>query len=92
MALISSIGIDEVGRGPLAGPVVSCAVWLPDDHRIEGLNDSKNLSAKKRETLAPIIEQQALAVGYGRAEVNEIDEFNILNAIIMNKTGKCILK
>lgn len=74
------IGVDEVGRGPLAGPLISCAVLLSNNHGIDGLDDSKKLSAKKRNFLASIIEQRALAVGFGRAEVDEIDELNVLQA------------
>ncbi len=73
-------GIDEVGRGPLAGPVVAAAVILPRDHKILGLNDSKQLSAKKRETLAAAIKEQALAIGIGRVEPAEIDRINIYQA------------
>lgn len=73
-------GCDEAGRGCLAGPVVAAAVILPKDCVIEGLNDSKQLTAKKREKLFPIIKEKAIA--YAIAEVNceEIDEINILNA------------
>lgn len=73
-------GIDEVGRGPLAGPVVACAVILPKDCRILYLNDSKKLSAKKREELYDVILEQAVSVGIGMASPARIDEINILNA------------
>lgn len=73
-------GIDEVGRGPLAGPVVAAAVILPADHNILYLNDSKQLSAKKRERLYDEIMNKAVAVGVGMANENVIDEINVLNA------------
>lgn len=73
-------GIDEVGRGPLAGPVVAGAVILPKDSRILYLNDSKQLSAKKREELYDIIMDQAVAVGIGCSSPARIDEINILQA------------
>jgi ribonuclease HII len=76
-------GVDEVGRGPLAGAVVAAAVILQADHGIIGLADSKKLSEKKRERLYDEIMQRALAVSIGRAEVNEIDEINILNAALL---------
>ena len=73
-------GIDEVGRGPLAGPVVAGAVILPRDCKILYLNDSKQLTAKKREELYDIIMEQAVAVGLGYASYERIDEINILQA------------
>lgn len=73
-------GIDEVGRGPLAGPVMACAVILPREARILYINDSKQLGEKKREELYEEILAQALAVGIGSAEPKRIDEINILNA------------
>ena len=73
-------GIDEVGRGPLAGPVVACAVILPKDHSILYLNDSKKLSASKREELYDIIMEQAVATGLGTIDPDRIDEINILQA------------
>lgn len=73
-------GIDEVGRGPLAGPVVAGAVILPKDCKILYLNDSKQLTAAKREELYEIIYEQAIAVGIGLADVDTIDEINILQA------------
>ena len=73
-------GIDEVGRGPLAGPVVAGAVVLPADAQILYLNDSKKLSEKKRELLYDEIMEKALAVGIGMASPARIDEINILQA------------
>ena len=73
-------GIDEVGRGPLAGPVVACAVVLPKDVDIYYLNDSKQLSEKKREQLYDEIMEKAVAVGIGFADEKCIDEINILQA------------
>lgn len=73
-------GIDEVGRGPLAGPVVAAAVILPKDTDIYYLNDSKQLSAKKREQLYEEIMEKAVAVGIGYADEKCIDEINILQA------------
>ncbi|MDD6215344.1 MAG: ribonuclease HII [Roseburia sp.] len=73
-------GIDEVGRGPLAGPVVAGAVILPKDCDILYINDSKKLSAKKREELYDVIMEKAVAVGIGMASPKRIDEINILQA------------
>lgn len=73
-------GIDEVGRGPLAGPVVAGAVVLPKGSRILYINDSKKLSAKKREKLFDIIKEEAVSVGIGMASPERIDEINILQA------------
>ena len=73
-------GIDEVGRGPLCGPVVASAVILPKDCQILYLNDSKKLSEKKREELYDVIMEQAAAVGVGMASPQRIDEINILQA------------
>ena len=73
-------GIDEVGRGPLAGPVVTCAVILPKDCDILYINDSKQLSEKKREELYDIIMEKAVAVGMGIESPEVIDEINILQA------------
>ena len=73
-------GVDEVGRGPLAGPVVAAAVILPVDARLTGVNDSKKLSAKKRALYYQQILEVATAVGIGIASVAEIDELNILQA------------
>lgn len=76
-------GVDEAGRGPLAGPVVAGAVILPEGLVIDGLNDSKKLSEKKREQLYDIITQKALCWGVGYADEREIDEINILQATYM---------
>lgn len=76
-------GVDEVGRGPLAGAVVAAAVILDPAQPIMGLADSKKLSAKKRETLAAEIRLKALAWSLGRAEVEEIDQLNILQATFL---------
>lgn len=73
-------GIDEVGRGPLAGPVVACAVILPKDTRLLYINDSKQLSKAKREQLYKEIIEEAVAVGIGMADEKRIDEINILQA------------
>lgn len=73
-------GIDEVGRGPFAGPVMTAAVVLPRDCRILHINDSKKLSAKRREELYLEIKENALAIGIGRVEPEKIDEINILQA------------
>ena len=78
--LVYLCGIDEVGRGPLAGPVVACAVILPKDHPILYLNDSKKLTAHKREELYDVIMREAVAVGLGMASPARIDEINILQA------------
>ncbi|MDH5324762.1 MAG: ribonuclease HII [Gammaproteobacteria bacterium] len=76
-------GVDEVGRGPLAGPVVAAAVILDSTKPIEGLADSKKLSEKRREELALEIKAKALAWCLGRAEVEEIDHINILQASLL---------
>ncbi len=73
-------GIDEVGRGPLAGPVVACAIILPKDEKILYINDSKKLSEKKREELFDIIKSKALDIGIGIVDSKIIDEINILQA------------
>jgi len=73
-------GIDEVGRGPLAGPVVACAVVLPNESYLLGVNDSKQLSADKREELFQQIQEQALAIGLGIVSPEEIDQVNIYEA------------
>ena len=73
-------GVDEAGRGPLSGPVVAGAVILPDGLVIEGLNDSKKLTEKKREQLYDIITEKALCWAVGMADEREIDEINILQA------------
>ena len=73
-------GVDEAGRGPLAGPVCAAAVILPPNAEIPGLNDSKKLSDKKRRELYPVIMEQAIAYGIAFADHQEIDEINILQA------------
>ncbi len=73
-------GVDEAGRGPLCGPVVAAAVILKPDDIIEGVNDSKKISEKKREALYDVIMEKALAVGVGISDVSVIEEVNILNA------------
>ncbi len=73
-------GVDEAGRGPLAGPVCAAAVILPPDLEIPGLNDSKKLTDKRRRELLPVIQEQALAYGIAFASHTEIDEINILQA------------
>jgi len=76
-------GVDEAGRGPLAGPVCAAAVILPDHLEIPGLNDSKKLTDKKRRELFPIIKEQAIAYGIAFASEQEIDEINILQATFL---------
>ena len=76
-------GVDEAGRGPLAGPVCAAAVILPANIEIPGLNDSKKLSDKRRRELYPIIMEQAIAYGIGLADHQEIDEINILQATFL---------
>ena len=76
-------GVDEVGRGPLAGAVVAAAVILDPERPIAGLADSKKLTEARREALAPIIQEYALAWALGRAEVEEIDSINILQASLL---------
>jgi ribonuclease HII len=76
-------GVDEVGRGPLAGDVVAAAVILDSQHPIEGLRDSKKLSASRREALAQVIRERALAWSIASASVAEIDELNILQASLL---------
>lgn len=76
-------GVDEAGRGPLAGPVYAAAVILPDHLQIPGLDDSKKLTDKRRRELVPIIQQQAIAYGIGIATQQEIDEINILQATFL---------
>lgn len=73
-------GIDEVGRGPFAGPVMAAAVVLPADARILHINDSKKLSPKRREELFEEIQREALGIGIGKVEAERIDEINILQA------------
>lgn len=74
------IGIDEAGRGPLAGPVVAAACILPADVDLPGVNDSKKLSEKRREALFPLVQERAIAWGIGVVDHARIDEINILNA------------
>ena len=76
-------GVDEAGRGPLAGPVIAAAVILDADNPIEGLRDSKRLSASRRDVLYDEIRERALAWAVGRAEVEEIDRINILQATML---------
>lgn len=76
-------GVDEAGRGPLAGPVCAAAVILPEGHIIEGVNDSKKLSEKKREALFDVIKSEALAYSIAFATVEEIESMNILNATML---------
>ena len=76
-------GVDEAGRGPLAGPVCAAAVILPHGLEIPGLTDSKKLSDKKRRELFPVIQQEAIAYGIGLASREEIDEINILQATFL---------
>lgn len=76
-------GVDEVGRGPLAGPVVAAAVILDPTRPIEGLADSKKLTEKRREAMDLVIKESALAWSLGRAEVDEIDHLNILQASLL---------
>ncbi len=73
-------GVDEVGRGPLVGPVVASAVILPKNYFIEGLTDSKKLSKKKRDYFYEVIQKDALAIGIGIVDNKKIDEINILEA------------
>ena len=77
-------GIDEAGRGPLAGPVVSAAVVLPENFNVPGINDSKKLSEKKRDTLFPLIKENVLSFGIGIADHIEIDRINILQASLLS--------
>lgn len=74
-------GVDEVGRGPLAGPVVCCAVIMPLDDVIDGVDDSKKLSEKKREALAEKIKEKAVCYSIAEIWQDEIDEINILEAV-----------
>lgn len=80
---IDIAGVDEVGRGPLAGDVVTAAVILDPDNPIEGLRDSKKLSESRREELAVLIREKALAWAVARASVDEIDQLNILQASLL---------
>jgi ribonuclease HII len=77
-------GVDEVGRGPLAGPVVACAVIMPPDQRaIAGVDDSKQLTPQERRRLAALIRHRALAIGLGAASAREIDRINIYHASVL---------
>ena len=76
-------GVDEAGRGPLAGPVCAAAVILPEGLELPGLTDSKKLTDKKRRELFPLIQEQAIAYGIGFATEQEIDEINILQATFL---------
>ncbi|MCY3639460.1 MAG: ribonuclease HII [Gammaproteobacteria bacterium] len=78
-----SAGVDEAGRGPLAGAVVAGAVMLDPQRPIDGLKDSKRLSAKRREELAALIRERAITYALGRAEAAEIDQLNILQATLL---------
>ena len=79
----SVCGVDEAGRGPLAGPVCAAAVILPEGVIIDGVNDSKKLSEKKRESLFDVIREQALSYSIAYATVDAIEEINILNATML---------
>jgi len=79
----TTAGVDEVGRGPLAGPVLAAAVILNPKRSISGLADSKQLSARQRERLSEEITEKALAFALGRAEVHEIDRINIFQATLL---------
>ena len=85
-------GVDEAGRGPLAGPVCAAAVILPEGAVIEGLNDSKKLSETIRESLFDVVKETAIAWSVAFASVEEIEEHNILNAtfIAMNRAIECL--
>lgn len=90
---LSIAGVDEAGRGPLAGPVVSSAVILPIDFPEEGITDSKKLTPKKRDRLYDHIFENALSVGVGLADPEEIDRINILQASLLSMTrAVCDLK
>ncbi|MBC2703883.1 ribonuclease HII [Desulfobacula sp.] len=77
-------GVDEAGRGPLAGPVVSAAVILPQNFSCKGINDSKKLSEKKRNAFFPVIKEQAICVATGLSSHHEIDQINILQASLLS--------
>ena len=79
----SICGVDEAGRGPLAGPVVAAAVILPEGIELPGVNDSKKITEKKREGLFDFVKEHALAYGIGQASEQEIDEINILQATFL---------
>lgn len=86
---VSICGIDEAGRGPLFGPVYAAAVILPMDVEIDGLNDSKKISEKKRELLFDVICEKSVAFGIGSASAEEIDEINILQATYLAMCRAC---
>lgn len=81
--MTATAGVDEAGRGPLAGPVIAAAVILPAEYDLDGLTDSKRLTARRREGLALRIREQAVAWALGRAEAGEIDRLNILQASLL---------
>ena len=81
-------GVDEVGRGPLVGPVVAAAVILPINYHLKGLNDSKKLSEKKREELYPKIIKDAICYGVGMIDAATIDEVNIYEAMVVMSIAK----
>ena len=81
--IVTICGVDEAGRGPLAGPVCAAAVILPPNLEIPGLTDSKKLSDKRRRELYPVIIEQAVAYGIGLASHEEIDDINILQATFL---------
>ncbi len=83
-------GVDEAGRGPLAGPVVAAAVILPPHYRQDEINDSKRLSPSKRQRLYDVIKTDALAVGLGVVEASVIDEINILRATLAAMQEACL--
>lgn len=83
-------GIDEAGRGPLAGPVFAAAVILPQELIIEGLNDSKKISEKKREVLFEVIQKEAIAYSIAFATEEEIDQINILQATLLAMRRACL--
>jgi ribonuclease HII len=80
-------GVDEAGRGPLAGPVVAAAVMLPEGCRLSGLGDSKTLTAKTRERVFELIWERAVAVGVGVAEAGTVDRVNVLEATLLAMRG-----
>ena len=85
------VGTDEVGRGPMAGPLVVACVILPDDEIIEGLNDSKKLTEKKREELSKIIKEKAIEYQIQYMSVEEVDELNVYEAS-RQAMMKCVRK
>ncbi len=82
-------GVDEVGRGPLVGDVVTAAVILDPSKPIEGITDSKKLTEKKRNILFKEIKEKAICYAIGRASVSEVDSLNILNATILQQIDSC---